>query len=193
MQAETKLCTFKLALHKVYIATQSGPWPNPAEMTNRVYFKENKWKNMWLFWTSAERVVRVCIGSHAPDPAQVFWSQLASILMYSCFYLLFVLRSGAWLLWAHSLQGAGCSILQWSKARVCVNQPSYSLQKWTNLLSSFFHVFHINVTFIFFALQQWKETLLAYKAASFSNINGTQFCQRMWHLSAVSVFTFPLL
>lgn len=67
------------------------------------------------------------------EPLQVFWSQLAFFLIYSCFFIsLCSPFSCSVITVPSSPQGAGCSVLL-GEACVCVNQPSYSLQKWPNL------------------------------------------------------------
>lgn len=77
-------------------------------------------------------------GAHrTQNPLQVFWSQLAFFLIYSC-SLISLCSPFSCLVIAvpSSLWGAGCSVLL-GEACVCVNQPSHSLQKWPNLFFFF--------------------------------------------------------
>ncbi len=77
---------------------------------------------------------RACDGSsRTQNPLQVFWSQLAFFLIYSCFFISLCSPFSCLVITVlSSPQGAGCSVLL-GEAYVCVNQPSHSLQKWPNL------------------------------------------------------------
>lgn len=73
-------------------------------------------------------------GAHrTQNPLQVFWSQLAFFLIYSCSFISLCSPFSCLVIAVpSSLWGAGCSVLL-GEACVCVNQPSHSLQKWPNL------------------------------------------------------------
>lgn len=83
---------------------------------------------------STVRGGRACEGSsQTQNPLEVFWSQLAFFLIYSCFFISLCSPFSCLVIAVPcSPQGAGCSVLL-GEVCVCVNQPSHSLQKWPNL------------------------------------------------------------
>lgn len=63
----------------------------------------------------------------------MFWSQLASFLIYSCLFISLCSPFSCLVIAVPcSPQGVSCSVLR-GEACVCVNQPSHSLHKWPSL------------------------------------------------------------